>query len=221
MPRPTRFLLTLAALGIATVAMISLGVPSSAQDLPGVSAVTASKPSFSPGESITITVVATDDSGTLRVSSDLPGTTLSVTGCTVADQATVANSCTGSRDSVDGQGTRDIYIDTVALDTDTSAEPSLKVTLTLKNVPTCPPNTSVTIDADQDNNAGPDLVTINCIPATATPTNTPTQVPTNTPPPSTATAVPPTVPPVVNTPVVSQVLSSGIQPPSTGDGGLK
>ena len=222
MPRRTRLLALFTALGIATVATLSLGLPSAAQDLPGVSAVTASKPSFAPGESITITVVATDDSGTLRVSTNLPGTSLTVNSCTVNDAAAAANTCTGTRTAIDGQGTRDIFLTTAVIDGDSEPDPDLRVTLTLKNVPTCEPGTSVTVDAHQDNNAGPDLVTINCIPATPTPspTNTPTLTPTNTPPPSTATPIPTQVPTSTPT-IITQVLSSGIQPPNTGEAGLK
>jgi hypothetical protein len=198
----------------------------SAEDLPGVSQVAASKPSFAPGETITITVVATDDQGTLRISSNLPGSVLNVTGCSVSDQASASNTCTGSRTAVQGQGSRDIYVDTTTLDGDSTSEPSLKVTLTLK-VETCSAGTAVTVDADQPANAGPDLVTINCIPNTPTPTPTNTPVPTNTPAPTqtpipTTTSVPPTSTPVppTSTPI-TQVLSSGIQPPNTGDAGLK
>jgi hypothetical protein len=202
--------------------MFSSGKPSSAEDLPGVSQVAASKPSFAPGETITITVVATDDQGTLRVSSSLPGSTLNVTGCSVNDQASASNTCTGNRTAVQGQGTRDIYVNTVSLDADSTSEPSLKVTLSLK-VETCTSGTAVTVDADQPDNAGPDLVTINCIPNTPTPTPTqtntpsptPTTPPTGTPVPPTSTPVPPTATPF------TQVLSSGIQPPNTGDAGLK
>jgi hypothetical protein len=202
--------------------MFSSGQPSSAEDLPGVSQVSASKPSFAPGETITITVVATDDQGTLRISSSLPGSVLNVTGCSVNDQASVSNTCTGNRTAVSGQGSRDIYVQTGPLDADGTSEPSLKVTLTLK-VETCSAGTAVTVDADQDANAGPDLVTINCIPNTPTPTPTMTNTPapTNTPIP-TSTAVPPTSTPVPPTfTPVTQVLSSGIQPPNTGDAGLK
>lgn len=224
MPRRLLFLFPLFAVGIAAFAMFSPGTPSSAEDLPGVSQVSASKPSFAPGETITITVIATDDNGNLRVSSNLPGTTLNVTGCTVNDAASVSNTCTGNRTAVTGQGTRDIYVNTGPLDADNTSEPSLKVTLSL-TVPTCSAGTAVTVDADQPNNAGPDLVTINCIPntPTPTPTNTATPTPTSTPPP-TGTPVPPTPTstPFIPTPTpVTQVLSSGIQPPNTGDAGLK
>ena len=41
----------------------------------------------SAGETIIITVVATDDQGTLRINSSLPGSILDVTGCSVNDQA--------------------------------------------------------------------------------------------------------------------------------------
>src|SRR5215211_1279577 len=146
MPRRLFFLASLVATGFAAFAMFAPGAP--AQELPGVSQVAASKPSFAPGESITITVVATDDNGNLRISSNLPGSTLNVTGCTVNDQSSVANTCTGNRTAVSGQGTRDIYITTGPLDADETSEPSLKVTLTL-NVPTCGTGTAVTVDADQ------------------------------------------------------------------------
>jgi hypothetical protein len=201
--------------------MLSFGMPTSAQDLPGVSAVTASKPSFAPGESITITVVATDDNGELQIWSNLSGTTLSVTGCTVNGDNAVANTCTGTRTAVNGQGTRDIFVDTESIDADDEPDADLRVTLTLKNVPTCSEGTAVTVEADQPANAGPDLVTINCIPNTPTPTPTNTPSPTATPttPPSTAT--PTSVPPTATPTVITQVLSSGIQPPNTGDAGLK
>lgn len=226
MPRRLFFLASVLALGIAAVAMFATGEQSSAEDLPGVSQVAASKPSFAPGETITITVVATDDQGTLRISSSLPGSTLSVTGCSINDQASVSNTCTGNRTAVSGQGTRDVYVQTGPLDADNTSEPSLKVTLNLK-VETCSSGTAVTVDADQPDNAGPDLVTINCIPNTPTPTATATATATSTPPATntplpTGTAVPPTATPRPPTATpITQVLSSGIQPPNTGDAGLK
>jgi hypothetical protein len=224
MPRRAFFLASLIALGIAAYAMLAPGEPSSAQTLPGVSQVAANKPSFAPGETIIITVVATDDQGTLRISSSLPGSTLDVTGCSVNDQASVGNTCTGTRTAVSGQGTRDIYVQTEPLDGDGTSEPSLRVTLNLK-VETCSAGTAVTVDADQPDNAGPDLVTINCIPNTPTPTPTSTPSPTSTPPNTpvpTSTGVPPTSTPRPPTATpVTQVLSSGIQPPNTGDAGLK
>src|SRR6476620_2519827 len=103
MPRSILFLFSLLAVGIAAFAMFSSGATSSAEDLPGVSQVAASKPSFAPGESITITVIATDDNGNLRISSNLPGSTLNVTGCSVNDQASATNTCTGTRTAVTGQ----------------------------------------------------------------------------------------------------------------------
>jgi len=222
MPRRVFFFASLLALGIAAYAMFAPGEPSSAQELPGVSQVAANKPSFAPGETIIITVVATDDQGTLRISSSLPGSTLDVTGCSVNDQASVGNTCTGNRTAVSGQGTRDVYVQTGPLDADGTSDPSLKVTLNLK-VSTCSAGTAVTVDADQPDNAGPDLVTINCIPNTPTPTPTSTPPPTSTATPvSTSTGVPPTSTPNPPTATpVTQVLSSGIQPPNTGDAGLK
>lgn len=223
MPRRRLLFPLVALVGLAALGALVLATSSAAQDLPGVSAVTASKPSFAPGESITITVVATDDSGVLRISSNLPGTTLSVTACSVNNLPAATNTCTGSRTAVTGQGTRDIYLDTVPLDGNPDPNPNLTVTLTLTTPPSCTAGTSVTVDADQPNNAGPDLVTINCIPhtPTPTPTNTATPTPTFTPVPLTPTPTPaPPTPTFTPTPI-TQVLSSGIQPPNTGDAGLK
>jgi hypothetical protein len=190
--------------------------------LVGVSQVAASKPSFSPNEVVTITVVATDDDGTLTISASKPGTKLTVTGCSGVGTM-VSGKCDGAgMAAISGQNTRDITVDTVAIDADTNAEEAFKVTLTM--IATCEAATAVTVEADQPENAGPDNVTINCIPPTPTPTptstSTPTPTSTMTPVPPTATPPPPPPPPPPPTPI-NQVLSSGIRPPSTGDAGLQ
>jgi hypothetical protein len=220
MLRRLLFVSLFSALALVATALLTSGTPAIAQ-LPGVSQVAASKPSFAPGETITITVVATDDNGELRISSDLPGSTLNVTGCSVSGQAAASGVCTGARTAVDGQGSRDIYVDTTQVDTNGTSEANLSVTLSLV-VASCANASAVTVDADQPQNAGPDLVTINCIPNTPTPTPTLTPTPTRTatPAPST-TPVPPTPPPAATATPVNQVLSSGIQPPNTGEAGLK
>ncbi len=221
MPRRA-LLLPILALGFVAIAFAATSGSAVAQ-LVGVSEVSASKPSFGPNETITITVVATDDDGQLRISSSLPGSKLNVTNC-----AGIGTRISGACDSngmtaVTGQNSRDIFINTATLDSDTNAEEELTVTLTLQAP--CPTATAVTIDADQPENAGPDAVTINCIPPTPTPTPTPTLTPSPTPtltPVATGTPVPPTATPVPPTATpIAQVLSSGIKPPSTGDAGLK
>jgi len=217
MPRRV-LLLPLIILSLVAAAFAAMS-GSAVAELVGVSEVSASKPSFGPNETITITVVATDDSGELRISSNLPGSKLSVTGCSGVGNQVSGRCDSNGLDSVEGNGTRDIFINTAAIDSDTEPEGTLEVSLHL--TAPCATATAVTIDADQPENAGPDLVTINCIPptptptptATSTPISTATPLPTATPPAPTATPVPPTP--------VSQVLSSGIKPPSTGSAGLK
>jgi hypothetical protein len=190
-----------------------------------VGGVAANAPTFAPGQPLTITVSAEDDDGLLVITSSLPGSTLSVTNCSGIGTNQVAGQCDGSGMAAiaSGQGTKTVSIDTDDLDSDASVE-LLTVTLTL--VASCDTPTSVTVAAHQPGNVGPDDVTVNCVPPTPTPTptQTPTPTPTITPTPfPTFTPVPPPPPPPA-APVptlTSQVLSSTISPPNTGDGGLK
>lgn len=183
--------------------------------LADVGGVFSNVPTFQPGQPVTITVTAEDDDGALVIKSNLAGSTLTVSNCGGIGANQVAGKCDGSgMAAVSGQGSLTVTIDTAALDTDANSEP-LTVLLTL--VASCSAPTSVTVSADQPGNVGPDDVTINCTPPTPTPTptRTPTPVPTNT-------AAPP---PPASTPVPTVALTSSVlgvvQPPNTGNGGLK
>jgi hypothetical protein len=220
MPRRL-ILLALLVAGLASFVLATQDKAAVAQ-LVGVSQVAASKPSFAPNEVVTITVVATDDDGTLTISASKPGTKLTVTGCSGVGTMVNGQCNGGGMAAIDGQGTRDITVNTEEIDADADAEETFKVTLTM--VATCEAATAVTVEADQPENAGPDNVTINCIPPTPTPTPTltPTPTPTMTPVPPTSTPpAPPPPPPAPPAPPTNQVLSSGIRPPSTGDAGLR
>lgn len=224
MPRRALLFPILAAFAIGAFTLVASSTPALAV-LVGVAEVSASKPSFGPNETVNITVRATDDDGTLRISSSLPGSKLVVVSCSGIGGNQVAAKCdSGGLSAVSGQNSRDIFIDTAALDSDATPEEALVVTLKL--TAPCESATAVTIDADQPQNAGPDAVTINCIPSTPTPTPTLTPTATNTPTfTPTATGTPPaTSTPPAATPTstpITEVLSSGIKPPSTGDAGLK
>src|SRR5437763_1623939 len=67
--------------------------------LVGVSQVTASSPSFGPGQALIINVVATDDDGTLTIRSSLPGSKLTVNNCSGIG-AQVAGQCDGAMSAV-------------------------------------------------------------------------------------------------------------------------
>lgn len=186
-----------------------------------VGGVHSSAPTFGPGQPLTITVSAEDDDGTLTITSNLNGSTLTVSNCSGIGADQVAGKCDGTgKSAVSGQGTTTVKINTDGLDTDGAME-LVEVTLTL--VADCSKETAVTITANQPGNVGPDDVTVNCEPPTPTPTPTPTRtptpIPTSTPPPTPTpvppTPIPPTPPPQ---PLTSTVLT--IRPPSTGDGGL-
>ena len=184
-----------------------------------VAGVSSNVPSFGPGQPVTITVNAEDDDGVLEIDSSLVGSTLTVTNCSNIGNNQVAGKCDGSgMSNVTGQGTLHVKIATGSLDTDSDPE-LLSVTLTL--IASCTTTTIVTVSGDQPGNVGPDDVTINCVPATPTPTPTLTPTVTLTPTPTaTGTPVATSTPAPTFTPV-AQVLSTGIKPPSTGDAGLK
>lgn len=214
MPRRLLLIIPLLALGALVASFMVSSTPRPAQA--DVGAVGANVARFAPGTPVTITVLAEDDDGPLIIQSNLPGSTLTVINCELPSGGLVAGKCDGSgMANVTGQGTANIIIQTNSLDTDTTVD-LLTVQLTL--IASCTEYTVVTISADQDGNANDDLITIDCEPPTPTPTptSTPSPTPTTTPVPPTATPVPPTATPV------SQVLSSGsIQPPNTGEAGLK
>lgn len=214
-----RHVLSLAALLLLAALVLTFAGSSrqAAAELFGVSEVSSSAPSFGPGQALTITVVATDDDGTLTITSSATGSKLTVTNCSgIGPQ--VSGRCDGTgMSAVSGQGTKNVTINTATLDSDIEQEAELTITLTL--TASCTASTAVTISADQPENAGPDDVTVNCIPPTPTPTPTltPSPTPTQTPMP-TSTPLPPIPTPTLITQVQSSV---AIQPPSTGGAGLK
>ena len=213
------------SLAVAAFLVASVALPSPKATQADISGVYASVPTFVPNQVITITVTAEDDDGNLVIDSDLPTSQLTVSSCEGIGSDQLAGRCdaTGMA-NVSGQGTTTVTIKTNTLDPDSTSEP---LTVTLTMIASCTHATQVTVSADQPGNAGPDDVTINCAPATPTPTptHTPSPTPTFTPSP-TGTPIPTaTFTPVPSAPTatpVSQVLTSTvITPPNTGDAGLK
>lgn len=199
MSRHIRATLVIAGVLIAFLAAISHETVRSV--VADISGVTANAPSFGPGQPLTITVNAEDDSGDLTIVSDLPNSTLTVTNCTGVVNQT-AGRCDGTgMGAVSGQGTTYVAIDTGSIDADGLVEP-LIVTLTL--TASCSSTVDVTVSANQPGNAGPDQVTIHCAPPTPTPTLTPTPTQTFTPTPtSTATLTPTSTPAATSTPTIT------------------
>ena len=227
-----RFLLpSLAVLALAAGFLVfGLGSPQTARG--DVGGVYSNVPVFTPGQVVTITVTAEDDDGTLVIESNLGGSQLTAINCTGIGVDQKAGECDGSgMKSVYGQGTEQVRIDSNTLDTDNNLEP-LTVTLTL--IANCDHPTAVTISGDQPGNFGPDDVTINCAPATPSPTPTftpsptPSPTPTFTPsptPPGTASPLPTSTftpqPPAAPTSTPFSEIETIIKPPNTGSGGLK
>ena len=117
-----------------------------------VAGVTASAPSFSPGQILVITVSAEDDDGELTIISNDADSELTVILCTVSGPQNNGE-CDGSgMASVDDQGSAFITIDTEEIDSDDDSE-MMTVLLTL--VADCDQPTVITITANQPGNVGP------------------------------------------------------------------
>ena len=194
-----------------------------------VGGVYSNVPVFMPNQVVTITVTAEDDDGTLNIESTLETSELNVVTCTGLGTDQEAGECDGSGTaSVLDQGDDLVRIDTNTLDEDDESE-LLTVTLTL--IASCDELTAVTISGDQPGNFGPDDVTINCEPATPTPTLSPTPNPSATPTPTwtptpsatpTSTPQPPAAP--TSTPfseIQTNITQPVITPPTTGSAGLR
>jgi hypothetical protein len=234
----SRYLLPASALlaVLAGLILLSFSGPQTARG--DIAGVYANVPVFTPNQVVTITVTAEDDDGTLIIESTLDTSHLTVTNCAGVGNDQIAGRCDGTgMGSVIAHGSDQVRIDTNTLDNDFNTE-LLTVTLTL--TATCTEVTTVTISADQPGNHGPDDVTINCAPATPTPSPTPSPTPTNSPTPTpsptntpvvtatpvnTSTPIPtPTFtpqPPGAPTATPFSEIETVIKPPNTGDGGLR
>ena len=232
MSRLSRFFLPSAALLAIVAGSFAFGLAGPQVARGDVGGVYANVPIFTPNQVVTITVTAEDDDGILVIESSLGTSHLTVTNCTGIGNDQIDGQCdSDGMGSVLEHGGDRVRIATNTLDGDFDTE-LLTVTLTL--TATCSQLTTVTVSGDQPGNHGPDNVTINCAPATPTPSPTPTASPTHTPSPtpSPTNTPPPTATPVNPTPTFTPqppaALTSTpfseiqtIRPPSTGSAGLR
>jgi hypothetical protein len=234
----SRFVLPASALlaVLAGIVAFSISGPHTARG--DVGGVYANVPVFTPNQVVNITVTAEDDDGVLIITSSLDTSHLTVTNCTGIGNDQGAGQCDSSgMASVITHGGAEVRIDTNGLDSDFNTE-LLTVSLTL--TATCSQVTVVTVSGDQPGNVGPDNVTINCAPATPTPSPTPSPTPTNSPtatPIATNTPAPTATPANSSTPIPTPTftpqppaaptatpfseIQTVIKPPSTGSGGLR
>lgn len=191
-----------------------------------VGGVYSDVPVFTPNQIVAITVTAEDDDGTLIIESNLDDSSLTVQECSGLGSNQGDGECDeDGMGSVIEHGDEEVRINTNSLDSDNDTE-ILTVELTL--TASCDEVTAVTISGDQPGNHGPDDVTINCAPATPTPsptpsptpTKTPTQTPTATPSPSPTPTFTPQ-PPAAPTSTPFSEIQTVIKPPNTGNGGLR
>jgi len=224
----SRFLLPLTALLAVVAGFFAIGLAGPQAARGDIAGVYANVPVFTPNQVVTITVVAEDDDGTLIIESSLGNSHLTVIDCTGLGGNQGAGQCDddGMASVIEHGGDR-VRIDTNTLDSDFDSE-ILTVSLTL--TATCTQVTVVTISADQPGNHGPDDVTINCAPATPTPSPTlsptPTATATQTPTPTATPSVSPTPtftpqPPAAPTATPFSEIQTIITPPSTGSAGLR
>ena len=233
MSRLFRLVLPVTALLALFAGSYALGISGPQVARGDVGGVYANVPIFTPNQVVTITVTAEDDDGTLTIESSLGTSHLTVTNCTGIGNDQIDGQCdSGGMGSVEEHGGDRVRIDTNSLDDDFGTE-LLTVTLTL--TATCSQLTTVTVSGDQPGNHGPDNVTINCAPATPTPSPTPTASPTKTPTPTptmtntpqpTSTPLNPTPtftpqPPAAPTSTPFSEIQTIIKPPSTGSAGLR
>lgn len=195
-----------------------------------VGGVYSNVPVFTPNQIVMITVTAEDDDGTLIIESTLNNSSLTVKECSGLGNNQGDGECDDEgMGSVIEHGDEEVRINTNSLDSDNETE-ILTVELTL--TASCDEVTALTISGDQPGNHGPDDVTINCAPATPTPsptpsptpTKTPTQTPTPTATPSVTSSPTPTFtpqPPGGPSPTPFSEIQTFIRPPSTGSAGLR
>lgn len=228
----SRLLLPASALIAVLAGLFAFGALAPETARGDVGGVYSNVPVFTPNQIVTITVTAEDDDGTLIIESSLNNSHLTVQECSGIGNNQGDGECDDDgMGSVIEHGGEEVRINTNSLDSDSNSE-LLTVLLTL--TASCSEVTAVTISGDQPGNHGPDDVTINCAPATPTPSPTPsptpTKTPTQTPTPSATPSVTPSPsptptftpqPPGAPTATPFSEIQTIIKPPNTGGAGLR